>query len=214
MPTRAWMTLRNKGQFRIGFTPERRDRPGRDDRDRAPARARVRRARERRHALPAADRARRRDERRHGRAGVSARACAVGSTCAPRTWRSSTRRSAASSTRRRARRTGERLATSTWPARRAPRRRAQVARGVEAEQGLVLQPRARVVRRLRARAKSPEIAIVVLIEHGGAGGKHAAPVAMRGRARVPARSRRRRVSRRVRARRERGRSCPRQAEQP
>ena len=51
---------------------QRGDRPGRDDGDRASARARVRRARQRRHALPAADRARGRDERRHRRAGVSA----------------------------------------------------------------------------------------------------------------------------------------------
>ena len=72
MPTRAWMTLRNKGQFRIGFTLNTAIGQGATTVTRAPARARVRRARERRHALPAAARARGRDERRHGRAGVRA----------------------------------------------------------------------------------------------------------------------------------------------
>ena len=48
VPTRAWYALHYRGQFRLGFTHQRGHRRGRDERDAAAARARVRRARQRR----------------------------------------------------------------------------------------------------------------------------------------------------------------------
>ena len=157
---------------------ERGDRAGRDHGDRAPARARVRRARQRRHALPAAARARGRDERRLDRAGFSAARAAHRHRAArePR------------ARRRRAPRRGERRGRHRVQG--APQRRRHGRQ--DRHRADVARRRAKDVEPAKAwyfnrdhawfagfaPAKSPEIAIVVLIEHGGAGGAHAAPVAM------------------------------------
>jgi hypothetical protein len=84
--------LPQQGPLPHGLRHERGHRAGRDHRERAAARARVRRGRERRDPLPASARARGRDVERHGRAGVLAAGSVAGSTSTPRTSSSSRRR--------------------------------------------------------------------------------------------------------------------------
>ena len=204
MPTRAWYALRNQGQFRIGFTLNAAIGQGDDDRHAAAARARVRRARQRRHALPAAARPRGRDERRRGRAGVSRRACARQVDVAPENLAPRHR----SALRRRQRGEGHGVPGARSHARRrgqdghrADRLRREEGATTRRRPGTSREPR--LVRRASRRRKAPEIAVVVLVEHGGSGpdGRRADRDADRARVRAPAGGARRAARRPPRRRR-------------
>ncbi len=158
---------------------QRGDRPGQHEGHADAARDGVRRDRERRHALRTADRrARRRPDgtviRRVRAASAAARAVY------PRAPAYIADGSTASSTIRTVRRTTRASRTASRSrARRAPRRSSRrAARDGDDPRRTWYFNRDHAWFAGFAPARNPEIAIVVLVEHGGGGGKYAAPIAI------------------------------------